>query len=60
MTTSFSPFQIVYGMEAVLRIECQIPSLNLPVELLLDTSPLVECLLYLEQCYDATSTNEDR
>jgi transposase InsO family protein len=45
----FSPFQLVYGMEAVLPIECQIPSLKLAVELLSDTSPLEEHLLYLEK-----------
>jgi hypothetical protein len=60
--TDFSPFQLVYGLEAVLPIECQIPSLKLAVELLSNTSPLEECLLYLEQldeqCHDATSTNE--
>jgi transposase InsO family protein len=40
--TSFSPFQLVYGLEAVLPIECQIPSLKLAVQLLPDTSPLEE------------------
>jgi hypothetical protein len=58
----FSPFQLVYGLEAVLPIECQIPSLKLTVELLSDTSSLEECLLYLKQLYekrrDATSANE--
>jgi transposase InsO family protein len=47
--TGFSPFQLVYGLEAVLPIECQIPSLKLAVQLLPDTSPLEERLLYLEQ-----------
>jgi hypothetical protein len=47
--TGFSPFQLVYGMEAVLPIECQVPSLKLVVQLLPDTSPLEERLLYLEQ-----------
>jgi hypothetical protein len=60
--TSFSPFQLVYGLEAVLPIECQIPSLNLVVELLLDTSPLEKLLLYLkqlnEQRCDAALGNE--
>jgi hypothetical protein len=46
--TIFSPFQIVYRLEAVLPIECQIPSLKLVVQLLPDTSPLEEWLLYLE------------
>jgi hypothetical protein len=60
--TSFSPFQLVYGLEAVLPIECQIPSLNLAVQLLPDTSPLEEKLLYLEQLNeqhrDASLANE--
>ena len=37
-TTGFTPFQLVYGLEAVLPIQCQIPSLQLVVELLPDTS----------------------
>jgi hypothetical protein len=60
--TSFSPFQVVYGLEAVLPIECQIPSLKLAIRLLLDTSPLEERLLYLErlneQRCDAALANE--
>jgi hypothetical protein len=48
-TTSFSPFQLVYGLEAVFPIESQIPSLKLAVQLFPDTSPLEEHLLYLEQ-----------
>jgi hypothetical protein len=60
--TGFSPFQLVYGLEAVLPIECQIPSLKLAVQLLPDTSPLEERLLYLEQLdeqrRDAALANE--
>jgi hypothetical protein len=60
--TGFSPFQLIYGMEAVLPIECQIPSLKLAVQLLPDTSPLEEWLVYLEQinkqCRDAALVNE--
>ena len=52
--TGFTPFRLVHGIESVLPIECQIPSLHLTVELLLDTSPLEERLLQLEQ------TIEDR
>ena len=52
--TSFTPFRIVHGVESVLPIECQIPSLLLAVELLPDTLPLEERLLQLEQ------TIEDR
>ena len=37
--TGFTPFQLVYGMEAMLPIEFEIPSLKLAVELLPDTSP---------------------
>ena len=60
--TSFSPFQLVYGMEAVFPIECQIPSLKLVVQLFPDTSPLEERLVYLEQlneqCRDAALANK--
>jgi hypothetical protein len=60
--TGFSPFQFVYRLEEVFPIECQIPYLNLVVELLPDTSLLEECLLYLEkleeQRHDAASANE--
>ena len=47
--TGFSPYQIVHGVESILPIECDIPSLNLAVELLPDTSPLEEHLVHLEQ-----------
>jgi hypothetical protein len=57
-TTNFSPFQLIYGLEAVLPIECQIPSLKLVVQLLPDTSPLEDRLLYLEKCCDAALANE--
>jgi hypothetical protein len=56
--TSFSPFQLVYGLEAVFPIECQIPSLKLVVQLLPDTSPLEERLVYLEQRRDAALANK--
>jgi hypothetical protein len=60
--TIFSPFQLIYRMEVVFPIECQIPSLKLAVQLLLDTSPLEEWLLYLErlneQCHDAALANK--
>ena len=38
----------MYDLEATLSVECEIPSLKLVVELLPDTSPEEECLLYLE------------
>jgi hypothetical protein len=60
--TGFSPFQLIYRLEIVFPIECQIPSLNLAVQLLLDTSPLEERLLYLEPLnekrHDAALANE--
>ena len=34
----FMPFQLVYGLEETLLIECKIPSLNLDVELLPNTT----------------------
>ena len=47
--TSFSPSQLVHRVESVLSVECEIPSLKLAIELLLDTSPLEERLVHLEQ-----------
>jgi transposase InsO family protein len=47
LTTGFTPFQLVYGLEVILPIECEIPSLKLVVELLPDTSTEEERLLYL-------------
>lgn len=52
METGFTPFQLVYGMEATLPIECEIPSLNLAVELLPGTSPEEEWLFYLERLHE--------
>jgi hypothetical protein len=48
-TTIFSPFQLVYRLEVVFPIECQIPSLKLAVEILPYTTLLEECILYLKQ-----------
>jgi hypothetical protein len=47
--TGFTPFQLVYGIEAILSIECEIPSFKLVVELLPNTSTEEEHLLYLMQ-----------
>jgi hypothetical protein len=56
--TGFTPFRLVYGVEAILPIECEIPSLKLAVELLPNTSTKEERLLYLmrsdETRHDAT------
>jgi hypothetical protein len=60
--TGFSPFQLVYGLEVVFPIECQIPSLKFAVQLFPDTSPLEEWLVHLEQLdeqrCDAALANE--
>jgi hypothetical protein len=45
--TGFTPFQLVYGIEVVLPIECEIPSLKLKVELLPHTSAEEERFLHL-------------
>jgi hypothetical protein len=47
--TGFTPFRVVYGLEAILPIECEIPSLKLVVELLPNTFDEEERLLYLMQ-----------
>jgi hypothetical protein len=46
-STRFTPFQLVYGIESILPIECEIPSLKLKVELLPHTSAKEERFLYL-------------
>ena len=46
--TSFSPYQLVHGVESVLPVECEIPSLKLAIEILPDTSTLEEHLVHLE------------
>jgi hypothetical protein len=51
--TGFTPFQLVYGIEFILPIECEIPSLKLTVELLPNTSAEEERLLYLMQLDEA-------
>eukprot|EP00253_Pinus_taeda_P016105 PITA_16105 len=48
-STGFTPFQLVYGLEAVLPIECEIPSLQIAIELLPATSEEEKHLLYLAQ-----------
>ena len=60
--TGFTPFQLVYGLEVVLPIECEIPSLRLTIELLPHTTEEEQRLLYLshlnEICQDAALANE--
>eukprot|EP00253_Pinus_taeda_P017003 PITA_17003 len=48
-STGFTPFQLVYGLEAELPIECEILSLQIVVQLLPATSEEKKCLLYLAQ-----------
>eukprot|EP00253_Pinus_taeda_P028678 PITA_28678 len=48
-STGFTPFQPVYGLEAVLPIECEIPSLQMAIKLLTATSEEENRLLYLAQ-----------
>ena len=48
-STGFTPFQLVYGLEAVLPIECEILSLQLAIELLPATFEEEKCFLYLAQ-----------
>ena len=47
--TRFSPYQLVHGVDFVLSVECEIPSLKLAIDILLDTSTLEEHLVHLEQ-----------
>ena len=56
-TTSFTPFQLVYGIEVVLPIKCKIPSLKLAVELLPNTSTEEEIFLYLTNLYETRRTS---
>jgi len=61
-TTRFSPFQLIHGVEVVFPIECEVTSLKIAVEILLDTNHLKERLVYLEhlekQRRDAYLANE--
>ena len=60
--TGFTPFKLDYGLEVVLPIQCQIPSLQLAVELLPNTSTEEARFLYLnnldETRRDASLANE--
>lgn len=37
IATCFTPFQLVHGIEFILLIECEIPSMKLAIELLPNT-----------------------
>ena len=60
--TGFTLFQLVYGVEAIFLIECEIPSLIIAVQLLPKTFALEARLVELEHLdetrRDATTTNE--
>lgn len=47
--TGFTPFQLVHGVEAILLIDCEIPSLKLAISLIPDKSAEEERIVYLEQ-----------
>ena len=46
--TGFTPFQLVYGTEALFPIECEIPSLRIAIQLLPQTSVLEARLVELK------------
>ena len=60
--TGFSPFQLIHGVEAILPIECEIPSLQIAIHVLPDMTELEEQFLHLEhldeQCRDALTANQ--
>ena len=62
IATSFTPFQLVYEVEAIFPIECEIPSLRIVVQLLPETSALEAQLVELEHLdetrRDAAIANE--
>lgn len=60
--TRFTPFQLVYGLEAVLLIQCEISSLKLAINLLPEASEeeahFLE-LIHLDETHcDAALANE--
>eukprot|EP00253_Pinus_taeda_P014277 PITA_14277 len=60
--TGFTPFQLVYGLEAILPVQCEISSLKLTIDLLPRTSEeearFLELIQLDETRRDAASTNE--
>ena len=54
--TGFTPFQLVYGLEVVLPIACEILSLQLAIELLTATSEEEKHFLYLTQLDETQRT----
>ena len=47
-STEFLPFHIVHGAEALIVVECEIPSLKFAIHVLPYTYEIEECLLHLE------------
>lgn len=60
--TGFMPFQLVYGLEVVLPIQCEISSLKLTIDLLPETSEeyarFLELIHLYETHHDATLANK--
>lgn len=60
--TGFTPFQLVYGLEAVLPMQCEISSLKLTIDLLPDTFEeevhFLELIHLDETCRDSTVANK--
>ena len=60
--TRFTPFQLVYGLEAILPIQCEISSLKHAIYLLPETSEEEACILNLihldETCREAQLANK--
>ena len=60
--TRFTPFQLVYGLEAILPVQCEISSLKLTVNLLTETSEeearFLELIQLDETRRDVASANE--
>lgn len=52
VANGFTPFHLVSSEEVVFPIECEIPSLKLVVELILDTQPLEQRLVMLERAFE--------
>lgn len=63
--TRFTSFQLIYGLEEVIPIECEIPSLKLVFELLPNTIIEEEHFLYLplldeHHCEDAMANESNK
>ena len=60
--TGLAPFQLIYGLEVVLPIECEIPSFKVTIDLLPNTFEEEQRLLYLSHLdeirRDAALANE--